>query len=194
MIAVRKQPMRLVGRAGLRPKQDPPILDLARQHLLALHIGSEVTKWFRQQREPHVLKVTPERVLDTLSKGGINCVLMGVHGINVYRDEARATQDVDVLVTKREVRKAVRLLEESFPYLEIFENSVVARFLDPLTQKVLIDVMKPSSQAMSLVFRHTVMIGESHRIPDLEMAIVLKFVSMLSPTRRHLRLGNIITS
>src|SRR5437867_4001059 len=110
--------------------------DFVRQHLRALHIGSEVTKWFRRTREPHVLKVTPERVLASLKDVGVNCVLMGTHGINVYRDEARATQDVDVLVTKRDARKAVRILEETFPYLEVMENATVARFLDPVTQKV----------------------------------------------------------
>lgn len=170
--------------------------DLERRHLQALHIGSEVTKWFRKEREPHVLKVTPEGVIATLSKGGINCVLMGIHGINTYRDEARATQDVDVLVTKKDVRKAVRLLEEAFPYLEVIENSVVARFLDAVTQKVVIDVMKPSSEAMRAVFRNAIAIGKTHRIPDLEMAIVSKFVATMSPNRRQakrlLDLGDLV--
>lgn len=57
--------------------------DFVRQHLQALQIGSEVTKWFRKDREPNVLGVTPERVLACMKKMGINCVLMGTHGINV---------------------------------------------------------------------------------------------------------------
>jgi hypothetical protein len=159
-------------------------VDLVRNHLQALHIGSEVTRWFRKEREPHVLKVTPENVLAALHGVGINCVLMGAHGINVYRDEARASQDVDVLVTKKDVRKAVRILERTFPYLEVTENSSVARFLNPVTQKVVIDVMKPSSRATQAVFRNTVAIGDSYRIPNLEMALVSKFVAMNSSTRR----------
>ncbi len=161
--------------------------DLVREHLQALHIGSEVTSWFRKDREPQVLKVTPENVIDALHRAGINAVLMGTHGINVYRDEPRATQDVVVLVTKRDVRKAVRVLEEAFPYLEILENSVVARFLDPVSQKVVLDVMKPSSRVMQATFRNTVAIGETHRIPTLEMAVVAKYVAMTSPTRRPLK-------
>src|SRR5438105_9558717 len=98
----------------------PYATNLVRDHLQALHIGSELTGWFRKDREPHVLKVTPENVIATLHGVGINAVLMGTHGINVYRDEARATQDVDVLVTKREVRKAIRVLEDAFPYLEVW--------------------------------------------------------------------------
>lgn len=159
--------------------------DFVHEHLQALHIGSEVTRWFRKEREPQVLKVTPERVLDVLHQVGINCVLMGTHGVNGYRDEARATQDVDVLVTKRDVRKAIRVLEKEFPYLEVIENAAVARFLDPVSQKVVLDVMKPSSQAMQAVFRYTIPIGDTHRIPDLEMALVSKFVALMSPTRRQ---------
>jgi hypothetical protein len=82
--------------------------DLVQEHLLALHIGSEVTRWFRKDRAPQVLNVTPENVLATLHRAGINPVLMGTHGINVYRDEARATQDVDVLVTKRDQPQLAR--------------------------------------------------------------------------------------
>ena len=155
-----------------------------REHLQALHIGSEVTRWFRKERQPQVLNVSPENVIDVLHRAGINPVLMGTHGINGYRDEARATQDVDVLVTKREVRKAIRVLEEAFPYLEIVENSAVARFVDPVSQKVVLDVMKPSSEAIRVVFRHTVAINDTHRIPTLEMALISKFTAMFSPTRR----------
>lgn len=162
----------------------PATATLEREHRQALHTGSKLTGWFRKGREPEVLYVTPENVLRTLKKAGINCVLMGVHGINVYRDQARATDDVDVLVTKREVRKAIRVLEEAFPYLEVKDISAVARFVNPLTNKVVIDVIKPESRLMQQVFRHSVPIGKSHRIPDLYMALILKFQSGRSPTRR----------
>jgi hypothetical protein len=165
----------------------PAARDLVRDHLLALQIGSEVTRWFRKEREPHVLKVTPENVIATLHKSGINPVLMGTHGINVYRDEARATQDVDVLVTKRHVSKAIRVLEEAFPYLEVKNFSAVARFVDPVTQKVVLDVMKPSSRAMQSVFRNTIAIKNTHRIPTLEMALVSKYVAMTAPNRKRVK-------
>jgi hypothetical protein len=48
-----------------------------------------------------------------------------------------------------------------------------------------IDVIKPASQTMKLVFRHAVKIGKSHRIPELEMALVCKFVAMIAPNRRE---------
>lgn len=157
----------------------------AREHWQALQIGSEVTRWFRKDREPNVLNVTPENVIAALNAAGIVCVLMGTHGINVYRDQARATQDVDILVTKRDIRKAVRTLKESFPYLETAENSAVVRFIDPVTQKAVIDLMKPTSEGIRIAFRHAVAIGKSHRIPDLEMAIVSKFLAMIAPNRKQ---------
>jgi hypothetical protein len=161
--------------------------NLVRDHWEALHEGSEVTRWFRQEREPNVIEVTPEHVIAVLKRARINCVLMGTHGINVYRDQPRATGDVDVLVPKRDVRKAVRRLEEAFPYLETVENSAVARFINPVTQKAVIDVMKPTSEAMRLAFRYTVEIGKSHRIPDLEMAVIAKYLAMTAPNRARPR-------
>lgn len=131
-----------------------------------------------------MLAVSVEAVIGTIHRAGINCVLMGVHGINGYRDQARATDDVDVLVTKREVQKAIRVLERAFPYLEVRENSAVARFVNPATQKVVIDVMKPHAEKIRLVFRHTVAVGKTHRIPDLEMAIVCKFMAMRGLNRK----------
>jgi hypothetical protein len=175
-------------------KQARSTAEFERVHLQAMHIGSEVTGWFRKEREPNVLAVTPENVIAALHRAGISFVLMGVHGINGYRDEARATGDVDVLVPQYRVRKAIRVIDEAFPYLEIRENSAVARFINPVTQKVVIDVMKPASEAMRLVFRNSVWIGKTHRIPDLEMAIVSKYLAMTGqnrkPDKKHLDAGD----
>jgi hypothetical protein len=155
-----------------------------RDHLEALKVSTEVTNWCRKEREPNALNVTAENVIAALNDAGIRPVLMGTFGINGYRDEARATQDVDVLVTKKDARKAVRVLEEAFPYLEVQENAAVARFVNPVSMKVVLDVMKPASRAIQAVFRHTVAIGKTHRIPDLEMALVSKFLAMTATNRR----------
>jgi hypothetical protein len=160
-----------------RPKH--PVKD----HLEALHTSSKLTRWFRKDREPEVLKVTVENVIAALNRAGIRPVLMGTYGIGGYRSEARATEDVDVLVSQRETRKAIRALEEVFPYLEIVDTTVVARFRNAVTQKVVLDVMKPTSESVRVVFRNTIMVGETHRIPTLEMALVSKFFAIMSPTR-----------
>jgi len=158
--------------------------ELVKEHLQALHISSELTLWFRRARQPQVEKVTPEGIIAALHREGINPVLMGTHGLVVYRSESRATQDVDLLVVKKDVRKAVRVLEREYPYLEIHDSAVVTRMVDPVSQKVVIDVIKPESRAMQMVFRHTLKIGDTHRIPELEMALACKFVAMMAPNRR----------
>ena len=40
-----------------------------------------------------------------------------------------------------------------------------------------------AGHALRLVFRNTFAVGKKYRIPDLEMALVLKFVAMMSSTR-----------
>ncbi|MBY0526001.1 MAG: nucleotidyltransferase family protein [Gemmataceae bacterium] len=155
-----------------------------RDHLEALHTSSKLTGWFRKDREPEVLDVTPENVIAALNRAGIRPVLMGTYGIGGYRSEARATEDVDVLVTKRDVRKAVRVLEQEFPYLEIIDTAVVTRFRNAATQKTVLDVMKPDYESMRVVFRNTLIVGKTHRVPTLEMALVSKFLAITSPTRR----------
>ena len=166
-------------------KQARTMADLVREHLDALHVSSELTTWFRRVRQPQVEKVTPEGIIAALNREGINPVLMGTHGLLGYRSEARATQDVDLLVTKKDVSKAVRVLEREYPYLEVHDGSAVARMVDPVSQKVVIDVMKPTSTAMRLVFRHSLKIGLTHRIPELEMGLACKFVAMIAPNRRE---------
>ena len=108
---------------------------------------------------------------------------MGTHGLGGWRSEARSTQDVDVLVPKKDVRKAVKALRERYPDLEVSDTPVVARFLDPTTGKGVIDVMKPITPVYQMVFRHTIPVGDTHRIPDLEMALASKFAAMISPNR-----------
>lgn len=166
-------------------RRAPAKADLVKAHLDALQVSSELTQRFRRIRESHVEKVTVEGIIAALHRKGINPVLMGAHGLVVYRSETRSTQDTDLLVTKRDLRKTVNVLEEVYPYLEVRDLSGVTEFVDPVSQKALIDVIKPVSQLMRLVFRHTVRIGKTHRIPDLEMSLICKLSSIVAPNRRQ---------
>ena len=129
------------------------------------------------------MDVTPERVIEVLHEVGVRSVLMGTHALNTYRSEARATQDVDVLVRRKDIRRAVRALHDAFPELTIQDAPVVTRFLDPGNGKPVVDVMKPTQTVFQVVFRHTIPIGETHDIPDLEMCLASKFAAMVSPNR-----------
>jgi len=154
-----------------------------RKHLAALHKSSELTTIHRRMYQQMAIAVTPEQVIETLCAVGVECVLMGTHGLGGWRKQARATEDVDVLVRKKDIRKAVRALHEAYPELTIKDTPVVTRFLDPATGNPAIDVMKPTQPVYQMVFRYTIPVGKTHRIPDLEMALVSKFSAMVSPNR-----------
>jgi hypothetical protein len=157
--------------------------DPVQQHLEALHTSSELTLLFRRMYQRGAAMVTPEGVIAALHRAGVRCVLMGTHGLGGWRSEPRATQDVDVLVTKKDISKAVRALARAYPDLEVKDTPVVTRFVDPATGKQVIDVMKPAQPVYQMVFRHTLSVGDTHRIPDLEMALASKFAAMVSPNR-----------
>jgi hypothetical protein len=154
-------------------------------HLQALEISSRLTAYFRRKHRPMATQVTPERVIEVLNEAGVKPVLMGTHGLGGWRSQVRATEDVDVLVRKKDIRKAVRALQSEYPELTIADFPVVTRFTDPATKQVVIDVMKPTQNVFRVVFRHTIPVGDTHAIPELEMALVSKFAAMVSPNRRQ---------
>jgi hypothetical protein len=157
---------------------------LVQTHLEALHTSSRLSSHFRENYQPMAIDVKPEQVIEVLHIAGIKCILMGAHALNTYRDEPRATQDVDVLVRKKDIAKALKVLAKSFPGLILQDTPVVTRFVDPATKKVVIDLMKPSQGVFQVIFRHTLPVGDTHLIPDLEMALAAKFAAMVSPHRR----------
>jgi hypothetical protein len=153
-----------------------------RSHLQALEISSRLTTYFRQSHQPKATQVTPERVIEVLHGVGIKPVLMGTHGLGGWRDEPRASQDVDVLVRKKDFSKTIRALQEEYPKLTLDTRAMMTRFMDPATRLRVIDVLAPAQQVCQLIFRHTIPVGKTYLIPDLEMALAAKFAAMLSPT------------
>jgi len=127
----------------------------------------------------------PWEVIQTLQKAQVRFVLMGTHGIGGYRSEPRATQDVDVLVTKKDHARAIHALREAFPKLQVFDTRVVTRFKESDSAPSVIDVMKPTQDIFRVAFRNSVTVQESYRIPTLEMALASKFAAMTSPNREY---------
>lgn len=122
-------------------------------------------------------------VIRVLNKAKVSYVLVGAHGLASWRGKPRATEDVDVVVNAKHLRKAVKALVEAFPTLEPVDLPVVIRLRDRGTHDVLIDIMKPVQQPYREVFRHTHPLqieGEAVRVPSAEMAIVMKFSAMAS--------------
>jgi hypothetical protein len=125
-------------------------------------------------------------VIKTLNKNGIKFVLVGAHGMAAWRQEARATQDVDVIVMARHQKKAVRALLDFFPLLEADDQEVVTRLRDQKTKDVGIDVMKTNQPLFGAAFKYIEMIAIGKypcRIPSLEMALAMKFAPMISLVR-----------
>ena len=101
-----------------------------------------------------------------------------------------------MLVRKRDVAKAVRILAKAFPKLEINDTPVVTRFVDPATDKVVLDVMKPTQGVSEGGFSvHACRSAKRTAIPDLEMALVTKvrghdFAVSVGLTRRLIDAGD----
>ena len=130
--------------------------------------------------------LSPLDVIRVLNREKISFVLVGAYGLSGWMPQARATEDVDVVVAARQVAKAVRVLTEAFPHLEADDVEVVVRLRDKDTKEVAIDVMKPLSPPYQVIFKHTkkVSIGkEGYRVPTLEMALTCKFAPMISLMR-----------
>lgn len=127
--------------------------------------------------------ISPEEVARVLNRAKIRFVLVGAYGIARWKKEGRATEDVDVVVWSRHVKKAISALLNAFPQLEAVDLPVVTRLREPQSQFVMIDVVKPVQQPYREAFKHTVQtkIGkEPCLVPSLEMALVMKFAAMTS--------------
>jgi len=153
-----------------------------RNHERALATSSVLTGYYRDMYRPGMSMVSPKKVIRLLNDAKVRFVLMGTHGLSGWRSLPRATQDVDVLVAKRDHTKAVRVLREGFPKLVVEEGVIVTRFKDPQTDEPRIDLMRPLQKVYQIVFRHTEKMG-TYLVPDLEMALISKFAAMVSPHR-----------
>lgn len=131
--------------------------------------------------------IVPATVISLLNEAGINFMLVGAHGLGGWTKKPRATEDVDVLVATRHLKKAVRILLEAFPHLEADDFEVVTRLRDRETREVAIDVMKPNQPLYRVALKHTQAVsaeGQTYKIPTLEMALAMKFASMISLNRQ----------
>lgn len=161
-----------------------PAASAPRWHRDALRISGRLTNLYREMYQPEAAMITPLDVIKVLNKAKVKVILMGTHGIGGYRDQSRATEDVDVLVRLADLRKAIKALRAAFPQLTFQDMTVVVRFRDPATGKPVIDLMKPLEPVYQLALRSTVKVG-TYYIPSLEMALVSKFAAMTSPNRSY---------
>ena len=152
-------------------------------HRTALSISSKVTRNIRQLQGRTKVDIQPREVIKILNKAKIRFTLVGAHGIAGWLLDPRASQDVDVMIHAQH-KKAVQAIHKAFPDLRIEDILAVTRFIDPATDRAVIDLMKPHSDLHQAVPDYGVQVGKTHRVPDLEMALALKFAAMDSPNRQ----------
>lgn len=129
--------------------------------------------------------MSPKDVVPILERLNVQYVVMGLYGISGWLKEPRATQDVDVLIAKRDHRKAAHAMLKAFPNLATRDTPVVLRFLEE--GEPVLDFMKPHHPLFVEALTNTTtakMGGVQLRVPTLEMALTLKFFSMTSRGRR----------
>lgn len=138
------------------------------------------------------MDITPQPVIDVLVKAGVKkWVLMGLYGYVGYLAEPRATQDVDVMVSQRDRKKAVNAIRAAWPTLIVQSYSEVVRFRDPNdldlrgNPKPTIDIMLPWAKFQQTILKDFVTTDKltQHHIPRLEAALVAKYAAMVSVLR-----------
>jgi hypothetical protein len=149
--------------------------------------SAQLRESWRRMWKPEAQRVEPHDVITVLNAAGVDFVLMGAHAMGGWFEEPRATKDVDVLIKKGHHRRAIKAIQAAFPGLEMRDSPVVTRFADPTLNQIVIDLMKPMHELHVAVFKQTIAVGETHRIPQLEMALACKFAAMVSPYRETRR-------
>jgi hypothetical protein len=158
------------------------VLDVHEQRLRR---SAEIAR-FQMEVQMDKRFLSPLDVIRVLNREKISFVLVGAYGLSGWMPQARATEDVDVVVAARQVAKAVRSLTGAFGHLEADDVEVVVRLRDKDSKQVAIDVMKPVQPPYRDIFKHTkktAMGKESYRVPTLEMALTCKFAPMISLMR-----------
>jgi hypothetical protein len=136
---------------------------------------------------PHFIR--PEDVIRVLNAAKVSFTLVGAHGLGGWTGKPRATEDVDIVVVQRHVKKAVTVLTAAFPNLDVDAQPAVVRLRDRETNAVAIDVMKPNQAIIQAALKHTHTVRSgrtTYKVPSLEMALALKFAPMVSVNRSDL--------
>src|SRR5437763_16313004 len=102
------------------------VLDIHSHHLRR----SALIAKFQMEVQLDKRFLSPLDVIRILNREKISFVLVGTYGLSGWRTQARATEDVAVVVAARQVAKVVRVLTKAFPHLEPDDAEVVVRLRD----------------------------------------------------------------
>lgn len=118
---------------------------------------------------------SPADVIEIIARSGMNYSVIGAHGIYKHTKKLRATVDVDIVVS--DPQKAATLIINRWPHLEMVNFEVKITFKHGGHD--VIDLIKPGQAVFDLALQNSI-----EGIPSLEMALVLKFASMISHNRK----------
>jgi hypothetical protein len=163
-------------------------------HARGIRISVSITSNYRQTHRKAAMDIKPQDVIDVLTAAGVKkWVLMGLHGYVGYLPQPRATQDVDVLISYRDRKRAVKAVREAWPTLIVEELEVVIRFKDPNDRfkdgrpKPVIDLMLPWSTVNEAILKNKKYVvvdpETNHIIPVVEAALASKYAALISDTR-----------
>ena len=151
-------------------------------HVAALDLIQWLTRTQYKMHRPDAMRVDADELIQVLNAAAVKPVLIGHHGIGGWLSSPRATRDVDIVVQMRLYGRAVQALRAAWPNLVIERTAVVTRFLDPGNNEPVIDVMQPAG-VLRHAFRNSVQVGDTYCVPNLELALAVKFAAIVSPDR-----------
>ena len=134
--------------------------------------------------------IPPLEVIGVLNRAGVHFMLVGAYALVGWTKLARATEDVDVIVTARQCKKALKALLTAFPHLQLDDQPAVARLRDRESGDLVIDVIKPWQELFRVALKNTDSVsseGQTYKIPSLEMGLAMKFAAMISPSRNDFK-------
>ena len=83
-------------------------------HARGMQINQGLTSGYRETRRKGAMDIKPQNVVDVLTAAGVKkWVLTGLHGYVGYLPQPRTTQDVDVLISHHERKRAVKAVRRA---------------------------------------------------------------------------------
>jgi hypothetical protein len=131
------------------------------------------------------LAISPLTVIKALNGAHVSFVLIGTYAIGGWMRKPRASAVVDVLVASLHVPKAKRqILEVNWNCAMHGEDAASVCLRDRRSELAEIHIAKPHQPLLRETFRHTASVTlrrQNFRIPNLEMAIAMKFARLVDP-------------
>src|SRR5262245_53021133 len=146
------------------------MLTVVEKHRKALRTVERMKSWHPPRGYGMSNALGLPEVVRRLNRAKVKFVLMGAHAVNTYRPQSRTTDDIDFLVSERDLPKAEQLLRRAYPELRVEDHPPVIRFIETEENLPVIDLMKPITDLLKLTFRESVSVG-AYSIPKIEIAL-----------------------